>query len=253
MSDYSTILLSDYSILTSNLDKIELNSKCIINTVNQYSYIIAENDEEFKSALSNSDVLLPDGIGIVAAVKLLTGNFIKKIAGEDLHYFLLNKLNLSGGRCFYLGSSDETLALIKKRINVEFPNIKTGFYSPPFKKSFSSEDNEAIIHAVNAFKPDVLFVGMTAPKQEKWTYKYKSLLDVSTICSIGAVFDFYAGTVNRPSKFWQNLGLEWFARFLKEPRRMFKRYIYYGPVFVLVILKQKTEKLWAGRLPVLAK
>ncbi len=249
MQNKSTVLLADYSILTSKLDDIDLDSKCVINTVNQYSYIIAENDLQFKSALCNSDVLLPDGVGIVAAVKILTGNFIKKIAGEDLHNHLLKKLNANGGSCFYLGSTDETLNLIKLRLNREFPNIKTGFYSPPFKQSFNDDDNNQIINAVNTFKPDVLFVGMTAPKQEKWTYQYKEALDVTTICSIGAVFDFYAGTVNRPSKFWQNLGLEWFVRFLNEPRRMFKRYIYYGPVFVWVILKQKFEKIWNGGVP----
>ena len=249
MQNKSTVLLADYSILTSKLDDIDLDSKCVINTVNQYSYIIAENDLEFKSALSNSDVLLPDGVGIVAAVKILTGNFIKKIAGEDLHNHLLKKLNANGGSCFYLGSTDDTLSLIKFRLQNEFPNIKVGSFSPPFKQSFSDEDNMVIINEVNSFKPDVLFVGMTAPKQEKWTYQYKELLEVTTICSIGAVFDFYAGTVNRPSKFWQNLGLEWFVRFLKEPRRMFKRYMYYGPVFVLVILKQKFQKLWNGGVP----
>ena len=248
MQNKCTVLLADYSILTSKLDDIDLDSKCVINTVNQYSYIIAENDLEFKSALSNSDVLLPDGVGIVAAVKILTGNFIKKIAGEDLHNHLLKKLNANGGRCFYLGSTDETLNLIKLRLNKEFPNIEAGFYSPPFKQSFNDDDNNQIINAVNTFKPDVLFVGMTAPKQEKWTYQYKQALDVTTICSIGAVFDFYAGTVSRPSKFWQGLGLEWFVRFLKEPRRMFKRYIYYGPVFVLVILKQKFARLWNDRV-----
>jgi N-acetylglucosaminyldiphosphoundecaprenol N-acetyl-beta-D-mannosaminyltransferase len=248
MNDFSTILLSEYSILTCELDKIEFNSKCVINTINQYSYIIAENDEEFKSALSCSDILLPDGVGIVAAVKLLTGKFIKKIAGADMHSYLLNKLNAEGGSCFYLGSTDATLTLIKTKINLVFPNIKVGTYSPPFKQTFSNEDNDKIISTVNNFKPDVLFVGMTAPKQEKWTYKYQSQLEVTTICSIGAVFDFYAGTVTRPSKFWQNLGLEWFVRLVKEPRRMFKRYLYYGPIFVLSILRQKTDQFLVKRV-----
>jgi N-acetylglucosaminyldiphosphoundecaprenol N-acetyl-beta-D-mannosaminyltransferase len=252
MNDFSTILLSDYSILSSDLSKIDFNSKCVINTVNQYSFILAENDQEFKSALSHSDVLLPDGVGIVAAVKLLTGNIIKKIAGADMHQHLLTKLNTEGGKCFYLGSTDATLSLIKKKINLEYPNIKVETYSPPFKPAFLQEDNDKIIAAVNSFKPDVLFVGMTAPKQEKWTYQFQSQLDVPTICSIGAVFDFYAGTVSRPSIFWQNLGLEWFVRLLKEPRRMFKRYVYYGPVFVLLILKRKTKKLMFPRISSLA-
>jgi len=243
MGSSSSVLLFEYSLLTCPLSEIEFNSKCIINTVNQYSFIIAENDKEFKSALKHADILLPDGVGIVAATKLLTGQNIKKIAGADLHDHLLNDLNKKKGRCFYLGSSVKTLNLIKRKIRLEFPDIVVETYSPPFKKFFSKHENDTIINAINAFGPDVLFVGMTAPKQEKWIYNYGSQLSVNTICSIGAVFDFYAGTIVRPSKFWRNLGLEWFIRLLKEPGRMYKRYLYYGPLFVFKILKSKVEKL----------
>ena len=98
-----------------------------------------------------------------------------------------------------------------------------------------------MINAVNNFKPDVLFIGMTAPKQEKWAFKNKNQLDAKIICSIGAVFDFYAGTVVRPHPFWINLRLEWFIRLLKEPKRMWKRYLYYGPVFIISILTKKIK------------
>ncbi|WP_461450173.1 WecB/TagA/CpsF family glycosyltransferase [Mucilaginibacter sp.] len=238
MKSLSTILLSDYSILNTNLDNIDFDSKCVINTVNQYSFIIAEQDNDFKTALTHSTVLLPDGIGIVAAVKLLTGNLIKKIAGADIHLHLLKKLNESSGKCFYLGSTEKTLGLIKAKIKSQYPNISVETYSPPYKKNFSIEENTEIINIINEFSPDVLFVGMTAPKQEKWTYQFQDVLRVQTICAIGAVFDFYAGNINRPSKFWQNMGLEWFIRLVKEPRRMFKRYVYYGPVFIFSILKK---------------
>ncbi len=113
------------------------------------------------------------------------------------------------------------------------------FYSPPFKSAFSEDDNSIMINQINAFKPDVLFVGMTAPKQEKWAYANKSLIDVKVICAVGAVFDFYAGTVKRPGEFWINLGLEWFMRLIKEPVHMWKRYLFYGPVFVYKILKER--------------
>jgi N-acetylglucosaminyldiphosphoundecaprenol N-acetyl-beta-D-mannosaminyltransferase len=85
---------------------------------------------------------------------------------------------------------------------------------------------------------------MTAPKQEKWSYQHKAKLDVKIICSIGAVFDFYAGTVKRPSLFWINLKLEWFIRLVKEPRRMSKRYLYYGPVFIKLILVAKIRQVF---------
>ena len=241
MKNSPRVGLSGYSILNTELDMIKFDSKCIINTVNQYSFTLAENDLEFKAALSKSDILLPDGVGIVAAVKIISNETIKKIAGADMHLHLLQKLNREGGCCFYLGSSRSTLSKIKKKINHEFPNIRIKVHSPSFDKSFADEENELIINMINEFKPDVLFVGMTAPKQEKWTYHNQERINAKIICSIGAVFDFYAETIQRPAKFWQNLGLEWLIRLLNEPRRMAKRYLYYGPVFAYLIFKKKFE------------
>ncbi len=228
-----------YSLFADELERIPLNTKLEVNTINQYSYCIAEKDIEFQKALVNADVLLPDGIGMVWAARMLRGIRIKKIAGADIHSFLLNKLNASSGSCFYLGASEETLVKIKERLKIEFPNVSVASYSPPYKSSFDSLDSELMVKAVNSFKPDVLFVGMTAPKQEKWGHSHKEQLDAHIICSIGAVFDFYAGTVKRPNKIWINLGLEWFGRLIKEPKRMWKRYIYYGVVFLYYLSKQK--------------
>ena len=239
-----SVKLNDYTIFNSDVDIINTESKCLINTLNQYSYTIAEEDPEFKKALVESDILLPDGIAIVAAAKLLKNKSIKKIAGADIHHHLLEKLNTEGGRAFYMGACEKTLEAIKNRLALEYPNIQVGSYSPPFKDHFTDQDNTNIIESVNAFKPDVLFIGMTAPKQEKWAYEHKMELDVNVICSIGAVFDFYAGTVNRPSQFWINLGLEWFVRLVKEPKRMSKRYLYYGPVFIQSIMKYKALDIY---------
>ena len=239
MNRYETLKLFDYSIFTSTLDQIRSQSKCVINTLNQYSYIIAEQDPKFKQALLSSDLLLPDGIGITGAAKILKGRSIKKIAGADLHVYLLKKLNAEGGSCFYLGSSDETLDGIRKKLAVEYPNIRVGLYSPPFKKLFTDADNASMISSINTFAPDVLFVGMTAPKQETWVYEHKDQINANTICSIGAVFDFYSGTVKRPGKFWINMGLEWFVRFLYDPNHLWKRYLLYGPVFVYLVFKEK--------------
>ena len=235
--------LSNYFIYNGNLKDLPIVGKTLINTINQYSYCIAETDTVFKSALQGSDILLPDGMAIVAAVRLLANQKIKKIAGADIHHFLLEDLNNKGGSCFYLGSSEKTLLKITTRLSNEFPNIKVGTFSPPYKSEFSDADNQQMIAAVNAFQSDVLFVGMTAPKQEKWSFEYKEQLDAKIICSIGAVFDFYAGTVERPSPFWIKLQLEWFIRLVKEPKRMWKRYLYYGPIFIQLIIKEKFNRL----------
>jgi len=232
----------DYSILNGTLHQIGFSRKTLINTINQYSFCVAEQDKKFKAALQGSDVLLPDGEAIVTAVHRLTGQKIKKIAGADIHLHLLQELDKKGGSCFYLGSSEATLLKIRERMSVEFPNVRVGTFSPPYQRDFIHDHQSKKVAAVNAFQPDVLFVGMTAPKQEKWAYSHKDYLDTKIICCIGAVFDFYAGTVARPNSFWIDLRLEWFIRLLKEPKRMWKRYLYYGPVFVGLILKEKIKR-----------
>ncbi|MGI4020883.1 MAG: WecB/TagA/CpsF family glycosyltransferase [Janthinobacterium lividum] len=230
-----------YNLFTKPLDDLPQLPKIVINTINQYSFCMAEKEAEFKNALLESDVLLPDGVGIVAAVRLQTGDKINKISGSDLHYHLLSKLNKEYGSCFYLGSTEKTLKNIKERIALEYPNIKVGYYSPPFKAIFSDEDNANMVFQVNQFKPDVLFVGMTAPKQEKWAIAHKQQLETKIIGSIGAVFDFYAGTITRPANFWVNSNVEWLGRLLNEPQRMWKRYLYYGPIFLYALLKHKIK------------
>jgi N-acetylglucosaminyldiphosphoundecaprenol N-acetyl-beta-D-mannosaminyltransferase len=211
----------------------------IINTINPHSYCEAILDPQFKTALQDSNILLPDGIGIVFAAKLLSGEFIKKISGSDLHIHLLQKANKDGLRIFYLGSSKEVLIKIKNRISNEYPNCLIDYYSPPYKTNFNKEDNKEMISAINYFAPDILFVGMTAPKQEKWVYLNKSQINAKIICSIGAVFDFYSGNIKRPNQFWINLGLEWLIRFLKEPRRLFNRNFISTPLFLFYVLKTK--------------
>ena len=243
-----SVFLQDYSVYNRNLPELAVADRILINTINQYSYCIAEEDPEFREALQQSDILLPDGMAIVAAVKLLNGTKIKKIAGADIHQHLLEELHRKGGSCFYLGSSENTLQKIVSRLSIDFPDVTVGTFSPPYKAVFSVVENKQMLEAVNAFQPDVLFVGMTAPKQEKWSYQHKEQLDAKIICSIGAVFDFYAGTVDRPNPFWINLGLEWFIRLIKEPKRMWKRYLYYGPVYIWLILVQKSKQLFNSKI-----
>ena len=143
--------------------------------------------------------------------------------------------------CFYLGAAPETLKKIQKRIQQEYPNIIVDSYSPPYKDTFTQEDNRIMIETINKFEPDVLFVGMTAPKQEKWIHENKSQIKASVITGIGAVFDFYAGTKKRPNQWLISHGLEWLGRLVDDPIRLWKRYLIYSPQFFFHVLKIKIE------------
>jgi N-acetylglucosaminyldiphosphoundecaprenol N-acetyl-beta-D-mannosaminyltransferase len=228
-----TISILDYQIFCGDPEKIPFNKNCFtVNTLNAYSYVIAKNDSEFKAALQSSDVLLPDGFPIVLAAKWLEKKRIKKIAGADMFYQFMEVADEKKLKVFFLGSTDATLKRIKEKVKSKYPNVITDFFSPPFKKQFSKSDNETMVDRINKAKPDILFIGMTAPKQEKWAHENKSYISPNIICSIGAVFDYFAETNTRPSEILVKLNLEWFVRLIKEPKRMWRRYLIYSPLFM---------------------
>ena len=228
--------LKSLDILGSKVELASLpEGKLLINTVNAHSYNTARKDSLFAEALMNGDVLIPDGVSIVKACKWIKAKSQPKerIAGWDLFSFEMEKLEKKGGTVMFMGSSQKVLDLIVKRAAEVYPHLKVVTYSPPYKSEFSDEDNKAIIDAINAANPDLLWIGMTAPKQEKWTYSHWKELDIHChVGTIGAVFDFFAGTVERAPMWWQEHGLEWLYRLLKEPKRMWRRYIIGNMLFL---------------------
>ena len=319
--------LKNLNILGSKAEFAALpEGKLLINTINAHSYNTARKDELFAEALTNGDVLIPDGVSIVKACRWIKAKSLPKerIAGWDLFEFEMNKLeecgmknvecgvngeecgmlrsarrdacqsknvecgannssldnsssasadhSCSGKRLYepsaklkilalasvstsraqnskfrerpltvmFMGSSQKVLDLIVKRAAEVYPHLKIVTYSPPYKPEFSEEDNKAIIDAINAVNPDLLWIGMTAPKQEKWTYSHWEELDIHChVGTIGAVFDFFAGTVERAPIWWQRHGLEWLYRLLKEPKRMWRRYIIGNTLFLWNMVKEK--------------
>ena len=208
---------------------------------NPHSIQVAQNDEKFKHALMNADLITPDGVGVVMASKILHGSLKERVTGSDIFWGLSELLNrIQKGRYFFLGSTEMVLARIIENMSKEFPGINVvGTYSPPFKSEFSDDDNNKMINTINAANPDVLWVGMTAPKQEKWIYDNKDKLNVKFIGAIGAVFDFYAGTVERSHPVFQHMGLEWLPRLIKEPKRLWRRNFISNPVFMFRVLRQR--------------
>ena len=196
-------------------------------------------------------MLIPDGVSIAKACKWIKAKSLPKerIAGWDLFSFEMEKLERESEELrtkseeskivMFMGSSQKVLDLIVKLAAVDYPHLKVVTYSPPYKPEFSHEDNKAIIDAINAANPDLLWIGMTAPKQEKWTYSHWNELNIHChVGTIGAVFDFFAGTVERAPIWWQEHGLEWLYRLIKEPKRMCRRYIIGNSLFLWNMTKE---------------
>jgi N-acetylglucosaminyldiphosphoundecaprenol N-acetyl-beta-D-mannosaminyltransferase len=234
--NFKTVEVFGFSVFCDHLEAIPIESNLVINTINAHSYNNTLKDKVFKEALAASDILLPDGAGIVLAHRIIDKQPIHKIAGYDIFMHILKLSKTKKIKCFFLGSSPTTLTKIEYKLKTLFPNIDFAGYSPPFKDEFSAHENQEMRNAINAFKPDFLFVGMTAPKQEKWTYTNREYLDVKVICNIGAVFDFFAGNTKRAPKFLINNHLEWFHRSFTS-RRLLKRYIVSNPVFLYHVMK----------------
>ena len=212
--------------------------------LNPHAVEVAADDLSFHNSLICADFLTADGIGVVYASRILGGTLDSRITGMDVFLGVMGALNDSGkGSCFFLGSTEETLEKIRVQMATQFPNVSVvGTYSPPFKPVFSDEDNDTMIQRINSAAPDVLWVGLTAPKQEKWIHANQDRLEVNFAGPIGAAFDFFVGNIKRVNPFWQNLGFEWLPRLLQEPRRLWRRSLVSAPKFLVRTLKYKWAK-----------
>lgn len=222
----NTIHTLGFTVFSDELDMIPIRSeKCrVINTISPNSYGISTKDPIFEMALKTSDYLVLDGVYFAFSSLLLQGRNIKRNQGPDVFYHFIDRLNKRAGKAFFLGSSESTLQKIKTRAKDEYPNITVETHSPPFKPEFSAEENAAMVEKVNAFAPDILFVGMTCPKQEKWAIEHRHLLRANLVICIGNVFDWFAGTQKAIHPIWFKLRIGWLVRIFLRPE-VFKRNI----------------------------
>lgn len=211
--------------------------------LNPHSFYIAEQTPDFKQALLQCDILLPDGIGICQSIAKYKQTQVQKIAGDDLHRRLLEELDrLPDARIFYLGSSDDTLNRIRTRLATEHPSLCVGTFAPPFADQFSDEENQTMVDAIERFAPDVLLVGMTAPKQELWIDKHRAQLHTPRlIAAIGAVFDYYSGTTPRAPQWAIDLKVEWAYRLLQHPQKMWRRTFVSTPRYLQYVRQHHVE------------
>lgn len=218
------LLFDGYKLIKESLDCVPMNGKYVINTISPNSYGISVKDPEMNKALKGADYLELDGGYFGWLPWFRDGKRAKRITGWDSFIYYAKKLNEQKGKMFLLGSTEKTLARMKERLAKEYPNLRVDSYSPPYKPSFSQEDNQKMHSAINAFSPDVLVIGMTAPKQEKWAYQNKEHCHFHISIAVGNVFDWYAGNSKRPNVFWQKIGMEWFIRIIYRPE-VFRRNI----------------------------
>lgn len=213
---------------------INLNhTQIVFACANPHSLVEAGKDAIFADALKNADQVVADGVGVSLVARLLSLDIGPRITGSDYFKAIMQQLNAKGGgRVFFFGSTPHVLNLISQRVQQDYPGLTVaGTLSPPYRP-FSEQENLEWATLINQSKADVLWVGMTAPKQEKWVFENRERLTVPVIGSIGAVFDFYAGTYPRAPLWMTKCGLEWLYRLVSEPKRMWRRNFISTPVFL---------------------
>lgn len=208
-----------------------------IVTPNAAHIVLLQRDKDFKKAYKKASLALPDGMSLVWASRLMKARLKERIAGVDLIFSLCNIAVRKKHLIFLLGTRKETIGKAKNILQQQFPGLQIiGTQNGYFK------NNQKVIEKINMHQPDILFIGMGFPKQEKWIYKNISQLNVKVAVTIGGAFDLIAGKVKRAPIWMQNWGLEWLWRLIREPRRLWKRYIIGNTIFIWIVLKEFFKK-----------
>lgn len=184
-------------------------------TPNPEFVLAAEKDEEFRTILNHADLVIPDGIGVIFSAKLLGTPLKSRVPGIEFSAGMLAHMDKVGGRVFLLGAKPGVAELAGQRIKEQFPGLTIcGTHDGYFK------EDEPVVQAIRAAEPDLLFVCLGAPRQEKFMAKHGSELGAKLAMGLGGSLDVYAGVVERAPERWQKLNLEWAYRLVKEPRRI---------------------------------
>ncbi|MCC9135029.1 WecB/TagA/CpsF family glycosyltransferase [Pontibacter silvestris] len=212
---------------------------------NVHMLMEAYHDKEFNKLLNEADVATPDGGPVSKLIHMLYGQSQDRVAGMDMLPRLLKEAANRGKSVFFYGSTDDVLNTLVSKAKEEFPALKiAGSFSPPFRKLSHIEDT-AIINMINEAKPDLIFVALGCPKQERWMQEHKDKVNACML-GVGQAFMTYAGLEKRLPKWARNLSLEWTYRLWLEPRRLWKRYLITNSMFILLVLKlllqHKTNK-----------
>lgn len=216
----------------------------IIHTANANVLTLAQKDSLLRQSFVTADLLLPDGQGAVLGSKLFGKGMIShKVAGPDFFDVLNAALGAQQKpfKVFFLGSTPKTLEKITRKMRARCPHIRVTTYSPPFKPVFSDEDNKRMLAAINNVRPDVLWVGMTAPKQEHWVEQHKHLIKAKLVATVGAAFDYFAGNVRRMPRWMQSVmgNTEFIYRFALNPQKMFRRAARSAIAYPFLLLKKR--------------
>ena len=234
------IAMTDYAEAMDVMDgMIARSERGYVCATAVHAVMVAQGDAEMREALRRSTLTVPDGMPLVWAANLLGEDLNDRVYGPELMLRYCERSRDRGHRVFLYGGRDQgSLAQLALNLRLRFPGIKiVGGYSPPFR-TLTEDEDRAIAQQINAARPDVVWVGIGVPKQEKWMARMRDQLEAPVLAAVGAAFDFHAGRVSMAPEWMQTRGLEWTYRIAQEPRRLLPRYLIHNPRFVAKLAAQ---------------
>ena len=207
-----------------------------------------QRDMQYKEIVNNAGMTTPDGMPLVWLGKIRGEKVIERTYGPDLMLRLCQVSQEKGYRHYFYGGSPETIQLLSRRLKDQFPKLNiVGSYSPPFR-DIRGQESEDVLKHIDSTNPDILWVGLGSPKQDYWMHQHRSRLNVPVMIGIGAAFDFLAGTKRQAPAWMRRCGLEWFFRFLCEPRRLWRRYLIGNTQFIYLLIKETFKNRISGHV-----
>jgi N-acetylglucosaminyldiphosphoundecaprenol N-acetyl-beta-D-mannosaminyltransferase len=201
----------------------------------------SHRDEEIRRIHNSAGLVTPDGMPLVWLSRWMGFPHVRRVYGPDLMLALCAQSASTGYRHFFYGGAAGVPEKLVTRLQSRFPGLAAvGAYSPPFRALTPAEDT-AIVNAINTARPDIVWVGMSTPKQERWMAEHVGRLRASVLIGIGAAFDFHAGLKRQAPCWMQKSGLEWSFRLMSEPRRLWRRYLINNPWFLWLVALQALE------------
>lgn len=200
----------------------------------------SQSDPEVRAIHNRAGLVTPDGMPLVWASRLAGQRHVRRVYGPDLMLAACRRSLETGWRHFLYGGAEGVPELLATRLADRFPGLEiTGAFAPPFRPLTDAEDEE-IVQRINAARPDIVWVGLSTPKQERWMASHLRRLEAPVMVGVGAAFDFHAGLKRQAPRWIQGTGLEWLFRLITEPRRLWRRYLRNNPVFLASVALQAT-------------
>ncbi len=219
--------------LAAIADAVRARRKGYICVTGVHGVMEAQDDAGFKKILNGAFLCTPDGMPMVWAGKLNGHRDMSRVYGPDLMLDVCAWSETTGCKHFFYGGADGVAELLAQKLKLKFPKLEVvGTFTPPFR-ALRADEEKKLQEQIRAVQPDILWVGLSTPKQEKFMAEYLPKLDVTLMIGVGAAFDFHSGRVKQAPRWMQRTGLEWFYRLCREPRRLAKRYFRNNPLFVL--------------------